>query len=87
MTGLCRSTIIETVLSHIRVHSLVSHQPNIHLPSADAHKEPDKDNDIVGGGWGAGSVRCVPELIFTWTSMDQISIKTPNPKCRLFLKI
>jgi hypothetical protein len=21
------------------------------------------------------------------TSMDQISIKTPNPKCRLFLKI
>jgi hypothetical protein len=42
--------------------------PHIHLPSADEHKEPDKDNDIAGGGWGGGFCKvCVPELIFTRT--------------------
>ncbi len=30
---------------------------------------------------------CYDRLVFIVAPMDLISIKTPNPKCRLFLKI
>ncbi len=69
-----------------RVHSVVSNTTRV---VADTSK-------VVAGGIGAAKVSfsllslSIPCGVMGWiwvSTIDQISIKTPNPICRLFLKI